>query len=190
VKWKKQHRNLKKKSLPIIGKSLSDKLADPVQSNKAMRCNMFSLRLSVRLLPRKSQGSERWARRAISPGYFLRRKAVTRQAESQYAGWLLLDTYSRRPTGEIPQKVIHCYFLDNVYTPGNTECSAICATGCTYFRSCDKKLKLFCYPVFFHVYEKDKVKHAWRCVQYACASKRVLKKNEIMKNRESHPSNK
>jgi hypothetical protein len=48
-----------KKSLPIIGKSLSDMLVDPVQSNKAMGCNMSSLRLSVRLLPRKPQGSER-----------------------------------------------------------------------------------------------------------------------------------
>jgi len=36
-----------------------------------------------------------------------------------------------------------------VYTLGNIECSAKYANRCTYCASCEKYLKLFCYPVFF-----------------------------------------
>jgi len=44
------------------------------------------LRLSLRLLPRKYEGSGRVTQRAISPEYFHQGRAVPRQVESQYAG--------------------------------------------------------------------------------------------------------
>jgi len=50
------------------------------------------LRLLSRRLPRKSRGSERWTRRAISTEYLYNGKAILRQMDSQYVGCLLLDT--------------------------------------------------------------------------------------------------
>ena len=87
----------------------------------------------------------------------------------------------RSSTGEIQQKVIHYYFLDNVCTPGNIEFSAKYANRFTYFSSCDKKWKLFCYPVFF-IYMKRKTvslhswsKHNWQsCCSTFWASVRTF----------------
>jgi len=53
------------------------------------------LRLSLRLHPRKTWGSKRLAGRSIPSGYFHHGKAIPRQVESQYAGWLLLDRVSK-----------------------------------------------------------------------------------------------
>jgi hypothetical protein len=62
-------------------------VADLVQAYKIMGCNVFKgafLRLSLRLLPRKSRGSERF-HQDIST-------MKQRYVESQYAGLLLLFT--------------------------------------------------------------------------------------------------
>jgi hypothetical protein len=78
--------------------SYRDVVAYFVQCYKDMGSNTslkdtFLILLSRRLL-RKSRGGERWTRTAISTvyEYLYYGKMILRQLDSQYAGWLLLDT--------------------------------------------------------------------------------------------------
>jgi hypothetical protein len=70
-------------------------VADLVQSYKAMWCNTSSkvhfLNSHINFFP-ENQWAVSDEDGAISPGYFHHGKEVPRQVQSQYAGWLLLDT--------------------------------------------------------------------------------------------------
>jgi hypothetical protein len=66
VKWNKQHENHSTTSLPFFplgnkAENCRDTVVDLVQAYKIIGCNVFKgafLRPSLRLLPRKSRGSE------------------------------------------------------------------------------------------------------------------------------------
>jgi len=100
-------------SLPIFGEIIMKKtIVDLVATQPCVFEGAF-LRLSLRLHPRKPWSSKQWAGRSISTGYFHFGKAVPRQVESQYVAWLSLDTWY--------QKVIHCYFVENIFTTCNAQ---------------------------------------------------------------------
>ena len=87
------------KSFNIVttnGSRCRDKLADTVQSYKAVGCNMS---LEVHLLDSHLDffAAKIWKQWAVStqndlPGYLHNGQAIPRQLESSYAGWLLLVT--------------------------------------------------------------------------------------------------
>jgi len=73
------------KNVPIFGEIIRQKtimIWCLILYNPIMARNVFQgafLRLSLRHLPRKSQGSEQYAQIAISPGHFHHGKVVARQ---------------------------------------------------------------------------------------------------------------
>jgi hypothetical protein len=84
VKYKEKHENHSKLSLPSLWEIIRKKnivIWWLILYNPTKRKGVF-LRISLRLLPRKYEGSERATQRAISSEYFHREKAVPRQVES------------------------------------------------------------------------------------------------------------
>jgi len=94
VKWEKQHGNLSKIPQPILGGNHKAEnfsryggYSGPILQSYGVTYIFKDafLVFSLRLIPRKSQGGERWARGAISLGYFQCGISVPRPMVSQYA---------------------------------------------------------------------------------------------------------
>ena len=119
--------------------------------------------------PRKSQRSQWWTWRKISPRHFGYGKAVPRQVDLKYVGRLLLDTEEGCTWHQIPAKVMRLYILEESFClfHEHMKYSFAHLNSSVYLKPC--LIEKFCIHIWIQhktfVYrsswDKKKVKFCW-----------------------------